>query len=698
MGAQTTGQQLANNVVRADYDMVFENAGDALLLIHDSRIVDGNRSALDMFGLTHKACLGLQYPADLSPSMQPDGVSSHAKGQEWLAAVSNGGKCRFEWLHARADSESTFWTDVTLAPVPHENALLICATIHSVAERKRTEQAYRLQAQVFTHGRQAIVIADTSKVIISANPAFTHVTGFPNDGMQGCPLSDVLQVLLNEENGKKVFEEVNTIGFWEGEAWDRRKNGQIYPQWLSITAVRREDGEIVNYIAAFSDITERKTLEERTRHLAEHDFLTGLPNRILLIDRLSQAIASAKRNHTQFALIFVDLDRFKFINDSMGHFVGDKLLQEVARRLRKCVRAIDTVSRQGGDEFVILLADIGNAKQVACIAQNIMNALGRMMDIDGRQFSITASIGISTYPTDGEDMDTLIRNADIAMYYAKENGRNGCQFFNDEINARIRERVTLEQNLRSALEMDEFCLHYQPEFDFSSGRIVGAEALIRWNHPDMGRLPPTRFIAAAEECGLISLIGEWVLRRACQQAKLWHDQGFPIVVSVNFSTAQFRQKRLLQTIQDELRLADLAPQFLTIEVTEGLLLSEHEEVCETMQALKSMGVKLAVDDFGTGYSSLSYLKRFQVDKLKIDQSFVSGITGNPKDTEIIRAIVAMAKSLALQVVAEGVETAEQFHYLQSIGCDGYQGFFSSQAVPAPEIVQLPSGPGIVPQA
>ena len=635
---------------------------DAILLIRENRVIDVNPAALSLFGYTDKASMDVRYSEKLSPTLQPDGMSSQEKSREMFAIAHERGNHRFDWLYVTA-SKKTFWAEVRLTQIPIDGESWTYVIVRNITKRKEAEQVFRLEAQVFELGREAVLITDRNRRVVSANRAFTDITGFEPDKVLGNFLDEMLHSLQDIDHCRAMFHAVETCSYWEGEVWDRRRNGQIYPQWLTITAVRGHNHEIANYMAIFSDITERKSLEERTRHMAEHDFLTGLPNRILLIDRLGQAIASARRNNTQFALLYLDLDRFKFINDSMGHYVGDMLLQEVARRLRNCVRAIDTVSRQGGDEFIILLADIGNAKQVAHIARNVMDAIGQRFEIDGHEFSITTCIGISTYPNDGEDIELLIRNADMAMYYAKQSGRNA-----------------LERNLRKALENGEFLLHYQPEVDFSSGRIVGAEALIRWDHPEMGRLLPIRFMSAAEECGLIVSIGQWVLQRACWQARHWLDQGFPMVISVNISAVQFRHKDLLQNIRDALQLSGLEPQYLMLEITEGILINGQDSIYETMNALKEMGVRLAIDDSGTGYSSLSYLKRFHVDKLKIDQSFVRAITHEPKDTEIIRAIVAMAKNLALKVVAEGVETEQQFSYLQSIGCDEYQGFYSSQSL------------------
>lgn len=684
MNAETTRRNLparADAPSHAEFRALFESTGEAILLLCDSLIMDANPAARKMFGIADRTALTLRYPGDLSPSLQPDGVCSLEKGREMLAIAERQGNHRFDWMHTAC--QSRFWAEVMLTRITLGDTTLTYALVRDITARKETEQTLRLAAQVFELGREAVLIADQQRRIVSVNRAFSSITGHGQESTLGRMLEEILNCLQGDDQRRSIFDAVEANGYWEGEAWDRRVDGNGYPQWLTIMAVRSQGGEISHHIVFFSDISERKSLEERARHMAEHDFLTGLPNRVLLLDRLGQAIASAKRNGTKFALMFLDLDRFKFVNDSMGHQVGDKLLQEVGRRLRKCVRAIDTVSRQGGDEFIILLADIGQPKQVARIAHNVMNEVGREYQIDGHEFSVTTSIGISTFPNDGEDIDTLIRNADVAMYFAKTLGRNGYQFFNDEMNTRIQERNALEHTLRNALDREEFLLHYQPEIDFASGRIVGAEALIRWDHPQKGQLLPTRFIAAAEECGLIMPIGQWVLRRACLQAKLWCEQGFPLMVSVNLSAAQFRHKDLAKSVAAALELSGLEPQYLSLELTESML-HDTEGVAEAIGALKELGVKLCIDDFGTGFFCLSYLRRFRVDRLKIDRSFVHEISQEVHDSGLVRAMVTMAKSLDMQIVAEGVETAQQFDYLRAIGCDQYQGNYASPPLPEME--------------
>ncbi len=430
----------------------------------------------------------------------------------------------------------------------------------------------------------------------------------------------------------------------------------------------------------------------RMAHLAQHDALTDLPNRILLNDRLAQAIALARRQGKQLAVMFLDLDRFKHINDSLGHAVGDELLQSVAKRLMAVVRSSDTVCRQGGDEFVILLADVEHAEDAARSAQKILAALIVPHRIDQLELHVTVSIGISIYPDDGQDADTLIKSADTAMYHAKEGGRNNYQFFEPDMNVLAVERHSIEGGLRRALERQEFMLHYQPKINLESGTISGVEALVRWQHPQRGLILPEQFVWIAEDCGLIVPIGAWVLREACRQARTWQDAGLPpIPVAVNISAVQFRHKDFLESLADILKDTGLAPRYLELELTESVLMHDAASTACVLKALKAMGVRLAIDDFGTGYSSLSYLKRFPIDTLKIDQSFLRDIThatADSDDAAIVAAVVSMGKSLNQRVIAEGVETREQLAFLQAQGCGEGQGFYFSRPVTAEGLIAL----------
>jgi diguanylate cyclase (GGDEF)-like protein/PAS domain S-box-containing protein len=558
-----------------------------------------------------------------------------------------------------------------------------------VSEQKRAAEQLRLAAEVFQSSGEAIVISDASLRIVTVNPAFTAITGYTPQEAEGHTLYELSRGVRSAEHDREILNEVQRCGYWQGEVWDRRKSGDSYPKWLTLSAVRDATGRIANYIELFSDISERKEREERVRHLAHHDALTGLPNRVLLSDRIAQTLALAQRNETLAAVMFLDLDRFKNVNDSLGHSAGDKLLQEVAARLKAAMRASDTVSRLGGDEFVIVMPDATDQAAIAVAARKVLEAVGRPYNVDGHELVSTPSLGIAVYPTDGGDVETLLRNADAAMYHAKESGRNNYQFFTQDMNARAVERLSLERSLRRALERDELRLHFQPQYEIASGGIVGVEALIRWEHPEQGLISPGRFMPFAEESGLILPIGAWVLERACWQNREWQRQGLPAVrMSVNISALQFRQAGFADTVRHALEKSGLDARFLELEVTESVIMHDAERVTDMLAELKRMGLELAIDDFGTGYSSLSYLKRFPIDRLKIDQSFVRDIPSDGEDAAIIGAIIGLTRNLGLRTIAEGVETREQLAFLREQGCDEVQGYLLSRPVPPEACAQL----------
>ena len=464
----------------------------------------------------------------------------------------------------------------------------------------------------------------------------------------------------------------------------RARTGEL--RWCSVSGKPVfEDGVFTGYRGTGSDITERKLTEQRIEFLAYHDPLTGLPNRVLLEDRLEQAIAQAERGHHGLALVFMDLDNFKKINDSLGHATGDALLKEVAARLKRCVRDTDTISRQGGDEFVLVLGGLHGAEGSLPVLTKIMESLQEPFVCEGNELSTSASMGVALYPQDGNCFDILRKKADMAMYRAKEAGRNTYRFFDEAMDEEAVEHLLMRSGLRRAIERGEFVLHYQPQVDIASGRVVGVEALLRWEHPEFGLVQPGRFIPVAEESGLIVPIGAWVIEEACRQAMVWRRAGLPdLVMAVNLSAAQFRRSGIEDTVAQALQRSGLVPALLELELTESILLQDVEQVLATVQRLKQLGVQLAIDDFGTGYSSLSYLKRFDIDKLKIDQGFVRDLASDPDDAAIVRAIIQMAHSLGLRAIAEGVETAELLQQLRGFGCDEAQGYHYARPMPAAE--------------
>ena len=547
----------------------------------------------------------------------------------------------------------------------------------------------QLAATVFSDTLEAIMITDADNRIISVNRAFTSVTGYSADEIIGTSPPLVSASHHNAEFREQLREELFNTGHWSGEAWNRRKNGEIFPQWLSISAVRNQAGEPLKYVAIFSDLSERKAAEERIDFLARHDILTRLPNRFLLRDRAEQAFAHAERAHNKVALLLLDLDHFKHINDSLGHPVGDTLLQTVADRLRLTTRDTDTVSRQGGDEFLVLLTDIHDSDDIASIVEKMMRTLGKPCSVAGQDMTISCSVGIAVYPEDGIDFDILAKNADAAMYHAKESGRNTFRYYSQQMNEDAVARLDIQNRLHRALDRNEFILHYQPLIDLANNSIVGAEALVRWNCPELGMQPPGLFIPVAEDTGLIVQLGEWVLNEACRQARAWHDAGHGhLIMAINLSPIQFTRGDLVATIRNALAASGVNPAHIELEITESVLMKDTEHVLATVRQLHGMGLRLAIDDFGTGYSSLAYLRRFAVEKLKIDQSFIRDLPTDPDAGAIVRAVIQMAKSLKIAVLAEGVETADIAHDLDLLGCDYAQGYYFGRPMPAEAFAKL----------
>ena len=659
-----------------NFRQLYDKSADAIMLLRDEYIAEANPAAIALFQCEDRPRLLGRRLSDFSPLRQPDGELSSLRGAQLAAQAHADGNCRHDWCYQTCLGE-LFWGEVLLTSVTLDHSHLFYAVIRDISSRKLAERALYLSAQVIEHASVAIVVMDPQQRVVSMNPAYSEISGYSPDDMLGKPFVPHGAEPDAPAFVEHVWQEVDANGYWQGDIVGQRKAGGRYPAWLSLTAIRDSQGQLSNYMAILSDISERKKSEEYTRHLAEHDFLTDLPNRVLLLDRLSQALAAARRKLSMLAILYLDLDHFKHINDSMGHHVGDLLLKEVARRLVRCVRGVDTVSRHGGDEFVIILAEVGGIDQAAHVAASLLQAVTQPYQLGDHELQVAASIGVAIFPSDGDTIDALLHNADVAMYHAKEGGRNNFQFFNADMHAQIVERASLEQDLRAALGRDEFVLEFQPALDVASGAIVGAEALLRWRHPQLGLLPPERFLGVAEECGLMVSIGNWVLQQACRRARAWHDAGQAWWVAVNLSAAQCLHNNLLHSVQEALQLSGLPAARLELEVTEALLMKGGARLADVLAQLRALGVRLAIDDFGTGYSRLANLRHYPVDKLKIDPSFLPGAQDGASDTAVAATIIAMARELQLTVIAEGVETAQQLAYLRAQGCQQYQGRHAS---------------------
>lgn len=573
-----------------------------------------------------------------------------------------------------------------------KRAVFAIGTAHDITARKEEESALRLAARVFESSGEAILITDEKNNVVAVNHAFVQMSGYRSEEVLGRNPRILASGRHDAEFYRAMWGDIGKHGYWQGELWDKHKNGRHYPKWMSITTVRDGKGDVVNYISIARDITEETEAEKNIHFLAYYDVLTGLPNRTLLRDRLGQMIAVSHRDGQQFSLLFLDLDRFKYINDSMGHSVGDRLLQSVALRIQECVREGDTVARLGGDEFIVLLRESGESA-ASVVAQKLLSALATPYDLDGQVIATQASIGISVYPDHALDADILIKNADMAMYRAKEEGRNNYQFFAPEMNFRVDLLFSMEKDLRLALERGEFFLQYQPQVNLANGALSGVEALIRWQHPVKGLVAPDQFISVAEETGQIVAIGEWVLRAACAQMSQWRRDGLQdLTMAVNLSIRQLRQPTLGEFVKSTLKESGLDARYLELEITEGIMMGDNQAAMRFLNEMHEMGVQLSIDDFGTGFSSLNYLKKLPVNKLKIDQSFIRDIETDEGDAAIIRSIISLGHRLNLKVIAEGVETQEQLDFLRIRGCDEIQGYFYARPLAAEAFMEFVKDP------
>ncbi|MBN9698138.1 MAG: EAL domain-containing protein [Zoogloea sp.] len=682
---QATLDALAHSELR--YRHIFEYASEGIFqTTREGRYLAANPALARLYGYATPE----ELMADLSDIESRLYVDPERRCSFRRLMAMHGEVINFESEVRRRDG-SCIWISENAHTVLGPQGEFICyeGTVQDITERKRHDEHLRLLATVFSNSNEAIIVTDAENRIVATNPSFTKLTGYTQEEVLGRNPRMLSAGITAPEVYRDMWARLERSGAWQGELWDRRKDGQAYPKWLSIALVRDAAGQVQNYIGNFIDISELKASEERIRHLAHHDTLTNLPNRFSLNEKLEQAIGQCRRTGQPLALMLIDLDRFKAINDTLGHHVGDELLIQVARRLSATVRNSDIVARLGGDEFVVVLPDGADATDAAHVADKIVRAVSAPYQINGQEQRTSPSIGICLYPDDATEIGDLLKNADVAMYHAKAMGRGNFQFFTEGMNAATTHRLSLESELRSGLERGQFVLHYQPQLDLRSGRLVGVEALIRWQHPSRGLIPPVEFIPVAEETGIIDAIGDWVLQEACRQLEAWREAGLPpLRMSINLSTGQFLDKTLPARIAELLESHGLHAGLLDLEVTESASMAAPDDTIEVMRALTDSGLSLSIDDFGTGYSSLAYLKLFPIRTLKIDRSFVKDIETDPSDADICDVTVLLAHKLGLEVVAEGVETEAQLKFLRSIGCEKIQGYFISPPVPAVQIERL----------
>jgi len=699
------------------YRGLLEAAPDAMVVVNPAgEIVLLNLQAEKAFGYRRDELLGHKVtdiiPEGFAERLIADGTrsASVALAQQIGSGVE---------LIARRKEGSEFPIELMLSPLESSEGILITAAIRDITARKADEAKFQHKVDELSRAAEergtmeralfeekeraevtlnsigdAVVCTDIDGNITFLNLVAERMTGWSAKEAAGRPMAEVLMILGGDTREiianpmERAAARDRTARLPENSILRRRDGVEVSIE-DSVAPIHDRHGKVTGAVIVFHDVTAARAMAVEMAHSAQHDFLTGLPNRMLLSDRIGQSITAAARHKNKVAVLFLDLDGFKHINDSLGHSIGDKLLQSIGECLVACVRGSDTVSRQGGDEFIVLLSEVEHLEDAAITARRMLLAVGGAHVVEEHELHVTASIGVSVYPDDGQDAETLVKNADTAMYQAKENGRQGYQFFKQAMNVRAVERQSIEEGLRRALERSEFTLDYQPKIDLATGAIAGAEALIRWTHPTRGALAPGQFISIAEDCGIIPEIGNWVVREACRQAQAWITAGLPATaIAVNVSAVEFRDENFLGGLFAMLDETGFDPRLLELEVTESVLMKRADAAASVLKAVRERGIKVAVDDFGTGYSSLSYLRRFPVDALKIDQSFTRQISALGEDTAIVTAVIAMARSLNLRVVAEGVESLEEVRFLRAHQCDEAQGYYFSPPVRPEQFARL----------
>ena len=670
-------EQALNKALR-ELHGIFNTAVMGIVLLRHRQIDRCNRRLEELFGFAEGQMAGHS-----TRVWYGDEETWEFVGKDVYAELAAGREAFRELWFQRQDG-SRFWGRLAgRALDPADVYAGSVWIIEDLTVEKAEREELLLARKIFEVNSEAVMVTDAQNRIVRVNAAFESITGYREAEVIGGDPKILGSGRHVPEFFVNLWKALREHGHWEGEIWDKRKDGSEYPKWVHIDTIRDNNAQVSHYVAVFSDISERKASEERIRYLAQHDALTGLPNRFTLAVHLEHALARAERAGEKVGLMFIDLDNFKAVNDTLGHHIGDLLLCEVARRITGVVRKSDIVARIGGDEFVVVLESARLPADAGMVAQKIVERLGEAVPVSSNELHTTPSIGIAVFPDDGSNSDMLMKNADLAMYHAKSAGRNNYQFYAEHMNQAAAVRVQMEGRLRAAMAADEFSLHFQPQINLLNAQVSGCEALIRWHNADLGWVPPASFIPLTEEIGLIVPLGEWVLRRACETAKAWLDEGISFgAMAVNISPQQFRQRDFPQRVEAILRETGLPATYLELEITESTIMETAEIAVTMMMRLKELGVALAVDDFGTGYSSLAYLKRFPIDRLKIDRSFVTDLETDASDAAIATAVIGLAHSLGLTVVAEGVETLGQSDFLHRRGCDSVQGYFYCRPGPA----------------
>ncbi|MGO4381941.1 EAL domain-containing protein [Pseudoduganella sp. RAF19] len=680
--SQRKHNEMRIEALLAEQSAILDNVMFGVMFVRHRTIVSVNRRCEELFGYEPGQMVGCSTAIVFPTSF--DFESAGARQYPTLGA----GEYFSEERHYRRRDGTLFWCMVSGCAIDqnrsNEGSIWVYADITA---RKEAEEKLRLSATVLEHIADGVMVIDDKGTIVAVNPAFTQITGYTEAEALGQDRNLTRSGRHDDSFHNELWKELVTTGYWRGEIWSLRKNGEQYLEWLTLTAVRDTHGVTTHYVGVFSDITLVKESQEKLDHLAHHDPLTQLPNRLLFNDRLQHAIQRATRDNEQLALLFIDLDRFKNVNDTLGHHIGDELLKQVAHALSEKLREGDTLARLGGDEFIVLLENVDGQYGASLVAEKLVGMFEQPFMVAGHELFVTCSVGISIFPGDAPDLNMLIRNADVAMYQAKARGRNGYRFYAPSMTGEGVERLRLETFLRRSIEKEEVFLNYQPQVEIDTGRLIGVEALVRWNHPELGLVPPIRFIPLAEDTGFINQLGKWVLYEACRQMVRWQEGGLNVPkIAVNLSAKQFDRGSMVAMVRDILAETGLEPHRLQLEVTESLIMNTGDALA-FINDLHAVGVSLAIDDFGTGYSSLAYLKQMPVQTLKIDRSFIKDISTDVNDEAIAIAIIQLGKSMNLSVIAEGVETDEQAAFLLRHGCNQAQGYFYSRPVMPDDLLQ-----------